>query len=49
MNVNQLLRLAEMVRDLGPIWVYSCFSFEDANRKLMKQFNGTQNVDWQIA
>ncbi|XP_070201071.1 uncharacterized protein [Littorina saxatilis] len=47
-NVHQLLHLPDMVKDMGPLWVYSCFSFENANGRLLKMFNGTQKVDWQI-
>ena len=47
-NVHQLLHLPEMVRQMGPLWAYSCFSFENANGNILKFFNGTQNVDFQI-
>lgn len=42
-NLHQLLHLPEVVRDLGPLWVYSCFSFEDVNGQLVKLFHGTQH------
>jgi hypothetical protein len=48
LNVHQLLHLPQCVRDLGPLWCYSCFPFEDANGQLMKMFHGTQFVDRQI-
>ncbi len=48
LNVHQLLHLPECVRDLGPLWAFSCFPFEDINGKLMKMFHGTQHVDKQI-
>lgn len=48
-NVHQLLHLSNMVRDMGPLWCYSCFSFENANGVLLKLFHGTQHVDSQIA
>ena len=38
-----------MVKDMGPLWAYSCFPFENANGKLLKLFHGTQNADFQIA
>ena len=47
-NVHQLLHLPEMVHQMGPLWAYSCFSFENANGSVLKYFNGTQNVDFQI-
>lgn len=47
-NIHQLLHLSEMVHDMGPLWAYSCFPFENANGNLLKLFNGTQSVDFQI-
>ena len=47
-NVHQLLHLPEMVVQMGPLWAYSCFSFENANGNVLNFFNGTQNVDFQI-
>ncbi|XP_067019318.1 uncharacterized protein [Acropora muricata] len=47
-NVHQLLHLAEVVRDLGPLWSNSCFPFEDYNGDLRELFHGTKNVDGQI-
>lgn len=38
----------QCVRDSGPLWVTSCFSFESANGELTKLFHGTQNVECQI-
>ena len=47
-NVHQLLHLAEVVRDLGPLWSNSCFPFEDYNGDLRELFHGTKNVDGQV-
>ncbi|XP_069103099.1 uncharacterized protein [Argopecten irradians] len=47
--IHQLLHLSRMVYDMGPLWVYSCFPFENANGVLMKLYHGTQSVDQQIA
>ena len=47
-NIHQLLHLPDMVVQMGPLWAYSCFSFENANGNVLKFFNGTQNVDFQI-
>ena len=47
-NVHQLLHLAEVVRDLGPLWSNSCFPFEDYNGDLRDLFHGTKNVDGQV-
>lgn len=48
-NIHQLLHLGDTVRQLGPLWVYSCFSFESVNGQLVKLFHGTQNPVIQIA
>ena len=48
-NIHQLLHLCDVVRDLGPLWVYSCFTFESLNGELASMFHGTQKVDLQIA
>jgi hypothetical protein len=37
-----------LVEDLGPLWIYSCFPFENVNGHLMELFHGTQNVELQI-
>lgn len=48
-NLHQLLHLHDTVKQLGPLWVYSCFCFESMNGKLVKLFHGTQNPAIQIA
>ncbi|XP_013380319.1 uncharacterized protein LOC106151541 [Lingula anatina] len=48
-NLHQMLHLHDVVRQLGPLWVYSCFSFESMNGKLLKLFHGTQSPAIQIA
>ena len=48
-NVHNLLHLPSNVRDLGPLWVYSCFPFEDFNGKLVRLFHGTQSPELQIS
>lgn len=48
-NVHQLLHLPKLVWDMGPMWCYSCFPFENANGVLLKLYHGTQHVDVQIA
>ncbi len=40
MNVHLLQHLSEMVLDLGPLGVYSCFFFEDLNGQLVKLIHG---------
>lgn len=48
LNMHSLIHLPQCVEDLGPLWVYSCFPFEDANGTLLELFHGTQNVEMQI-
>lgn len=47
-NVHLLLHLTECVRELGPLWVYSCFHFESQNGILKSLVHGTQHVEKQI-
>ncbi|XP_046332208.1 uncharacterized protein LOC124115320 [Haliotis rufescens] len=48
LNVHSLLHLPSTVQNLGPLWVHSCFPFENLNGNLMSMFHGTQHVDLQI-
>ena len=48
LNFHLLLHLPDNVRELGPIWAYSCFPFEDANGFLLKLVKGTQSVHSQL-
>eukprot|EP00105_Crassostrea_gigas_P038741 XP_019922889.1 PREDICTED: uncharacterized protein LOC105328585 [Crassostrea gigas] len=48
LNMHSLLHLPECVEDLGPLWVYSCFPYENANGLLTELFHGTQNIELQI-
>ncbi|XP_068737234.1 uncharacterized protein [Montipora capricornis] len=48
LNVHQLLHLTDDVRDLGPMYTHSCFSFEDKNGFILKLIHGTQFIDSQI-
>ena len=47
-NVHLLLHLPDTVRELGPLWVYSCFHFEGQNGILKKLIHETQKVDLQL-
>ena len=47
-NIHNLLRLPQSVRQLGPLWTCSCFHFEDKNGYSLKMIHGTQNVASQI-
>lgn len=48
LNIHQLLHLPESVQNLGPLWVNSCFSFENINGQLIKNVHGTTDVESQI-
>ena len=48
LTVHQLLHLTDDVRDLGPVYTHSCFSFEDRNGFILKLIHGTQFIDSQI-
>ena len=47
-NVHHLLHLPHVVAKFGPLFVYSCFSFESMNGNLLRLIKGTQHVDQQI-
>lgn len=47
-NVHLLLHLPDAVKELGPLWVYSCFHFEGQNGILKNLIHGTQKVDIQL-
>lgn len=48
LTVHQLLHLVDNVKDLGPLYTHSCFSFEDKNGFILKLIHGTQFIDNQI-
>jgi hypothetical protein len=41
---NVCLHMPTYVKNLGPIWSWSCFAFEDGNSKILKSVHGTGNV-----
>lgn len=43
-NIHSLLHLSSCVEELGPLWVYSCFSFEGFNGILLKNIHRTQGI-----
>ena len=47
-NVHNLLHLPKIVKEFGPLYIYSCFPFEGANGSLLSYIKGTQHVDAQI-
>ena len=49
LNVHNIgAHLADFVHLWGPIWAWSCFSFEDINSMVLKSTHGTGNVTKQI-
>ncbi|XP_070522164.1 uncharacterized protein [Cardiocondyla obscurior] len=48
-NVHQILHLPDCVKRLGPLWIYSCFPYEDINGKILKLVHGTTHIESQIA
>ena len=48
-NVHSIVHLVDTVKDLGPLFVYSCFPFESLNGDLKTLFHGTQAIDKQVA
>ena len=47
-NVHLLLHLPSTARQLGPLWVYSCFYFEGQNSTLKSLVHGTQHIEKQV-
>ncbi|XP_045192377.2 uncharacterized protein LOC123548829 [Mercenaria mercenaria] len=41
---NACLHMPMYVRKLGPLWAWSCFSFEDANAMILQSVHGTGDV-----
>ena len=48
-NVHTLLHLPETVKNLGPLWAHSCFSFEATNGDLLHFFHGSQGIEKQVS
>ena len=47
-NLHMCLHLERAVRFLGPLWIVSCFKFEDINGRVSNFIHGTQHVGLQI-
>lgn len=47
-NLHHLLHLPDVVRNLGSLWVTSCYPFEGLNGLLKKLIHGTRFVQLQI-
>lgn len=48
MNVHLLAHLHQIVKDLGPLWVTSCFFLEDLNGQIVKLIHGPYMPGLQI-
>lgn len=48
-NIHSLLHLPSTVLELGPLYLYSLFHFEDKNGYILKLIHGTQNIPLQLA
>ena len=48
MNVHLLQHLTYHVKNWGPLWSFSCFSFESLNGELKKYYHGTRNMNDQV-
>ena len=47
-NIHLLLHLPDTVKQLGPLWAYSCFHYEGQNGVLKTLIHGTQQADKQL-
>lgn len=48
MKVHLLKHIPDVVENWGPLWCYSCFSFESMNGHLKKNFHGTRSMNAQV-
>ena len=48
LNIHLLLHLPDVVRSLGPLWVYCCGPLEDLNGKLGSLIHGTRHAGLQV-
>ncbi|KAK0176931.1 hypothetical protein PV328_001029 [Microctonus aethiopoides] len=44
-NIHQLLHLPTCVRNNGPLWVYTCYKYENLNGELLKLIHGSRHID----
>lgn len=47
-NIHLLLHLADCVRQLGPLQIYSCYPMENMNGLMLNTIHGKTNVDSQV-
>ena len=48
-NIHQISHYPDIVERLGPLWLYTCFEYEDLNGQLLRLIHGTDHIDTQIA
>ena len=48
MNIHLLRHIVDCVRNWGPLWGYSCLSFESMNGHLKTHFHGTRSMNAQV-
>lgn len=48
LNVHNLSHTVECVENWGPLWAYSCFSFESFNGEISKAIHGKGNVSGEV-
>ena len=44
MKVHLLRHICQCVKNWGPVWAYSCFSFESMNHHIKSLFHGSRNM-----
>jgi len=48
LNFHNLVHLVDDVQNIGPLWAFDCFAFENASGQMLKLLHGTQHIDTQI-
>ena len=48
LNVHNISHIVECVKNWGPLWAYSCFSFESFNGEISKAIHGKGNVSGEV-
>lgn len=47
-NIHQLLHVAECVKNIGPLWSFTCYPYENLNGLLLQLIHGTTHIDSQV-
>ncbi|CAC5413226.1 unnamed protein product [Mytilus coruscus] len=48
LNVHNISHIIKLVEDWGPLWTFSCFSFESFNGEISKSIHGKGNVSGEV-